>query len=75
MQKLKRRNRIVQKVKFYIPLTKQELILITRSAQRAKISPGDFLKTAVFEKMFLDIVKKDNERLQKEKSFKNKEEN
>jgi hypothetical protein len=56
------KNRTVNTVKYELRLTKQEENTILQTAKKANLSPGDFLKTAVFEKMFLDIVKKDNEK-------------
>lgn len=42
-----------------IRLTEEEFILVKKAALDAKVSLEAFLKAAVFEKMFLDIVKKE----------------
>jgi len=41
--------------------TEEEFIMVKKAALDAKLSLGNFLKSAVFEKMFLDIMKKESD--------------
>ena len=63
--------KVQTKNKYYLNLNYKESLSITEAALKAKLSIEDFLKTAVFEKLFLDIVKIDAEKklsaLKKEK--------
>ena len=50
-----------KKINFYLYLTEEEFDSISHAAINTHMTIKDFIKSAVFEKMFLDIVKKEAE--------------